>query len=63
MTTVTTFTARRAIGALRIWPGDTIRLLESGQVEVVRTLPPLAEQIIRRAERMGDVRPLQREAA
>lgn len=63
MSSVRTFTARRAIGALRIWPGDTIRLLESGQVEVVRTLPPPAELVIRRAERMGDVRPAQQEAA
>jgi len=59
----TTFTARRAIGALRIWPDDTIRLLASGHVQVIRTLPPLAEQVIRRAERLGDVRPIEREAA
>jgi len=52
------YLARRAVPALKIWPGDTIRLHEDGSVELRRILPPVAATAVKHAEERGDVRPI-----
>lgn len=59
MTTDTTrarmFTIRRAVPALGLWSGDVVRRTDDGGLELIRTLPPGAEAVLRRAELRGDV--------
>ncbi len=51
------FTIRRPIPALGLWPDDTVRTREDGSLELVRVLPANAGDILREAELLGDARP------
>jgi hypothetical protein len=49
------FKIRRAVPALGLWQGDIVRVTDAGGLELVRSLPPGAVAVLRRAEVRGDV--------
>lgn len=49
---------RRSVPALRLWPGDVVRTLPDGSIEMRRVLRGVSPAILAAAEVRGDVRPV-----